>query len=166
MRVKPPALLKEGEIIEVCEEIRREGKSIVFTNGCFDILHPGHISTLEFAKKHGDVLIVGVNSDLSVKKIKGKGKPVMREDERVKMLLACRFVDYVVIFNEETPLRIIEMIKPHVIVKGGDWKGKKIAGEDVVKKYGGKIIFAPYLQGISTTEIIKRIKKLSLSLTL
>ena len=137
--------------------LRRMGKKIAFTNGCFDILHVGHVQYLESAKKENRVLIVGLNSDLSVKKIKGPHRPVNPQAARAAVLAALACVDYVTIFTEETPLKLISAIKPDILIKGADWKAKVIAGADVVKAYGGRIELIKYVQGFSSTNIIKSI---------
>jgi len=153
-----------GRVVELSElkreisKIRKEKKKIVFTNGCFDILHLGHIHLLKKAKKLGDVLIIGLNSDSSVKKIKGEERPIKDENTRAQILASLEMVDFVVIFKEKTPLRLIKSIRPDVLVKGGDWKESEIVGADFVKSYKGKVKRIKYLKGHSTTQIIKRIK--------
>ncbi len=139
--------------------LRRQGKTIAFTNGCFDILHYGHVSYLESAKKHNRVLIVGLNSDSSVKKIKGSKRPIIKQKERAVLLAALACVDFVVIFKEETPLNLIRAVKPDVLIKGADWKNKTAVGSDIVKSYGGKMEFIKYLSNFSTTNIIETIAK-------
>ncbi len=137
--------------------LRKRHRKIVFTNGCFDILHSGHIKYLESAKKKGDVLIVGINSDISVKKIKGESRPIFGQRDRAYILSALKVVDYVVIFNDTTPLKLIKMIKPGLLVKGGDWSINEIIGGKFVSSYGGKVVSVPYLRGYSTTGILERI---------
>ncbi len=141
------------------KKLRSEGKSIVFTNGCFDIIHAGHVSYLSRASAMGDVLVVGLNSDRSVKALKGKDRPVIKEKYRARVLAGLRAVDFVVIFNEKTPLRLIKKVDPDILVKGGDWKISDIVGGDHVRKKGGKVISLPYIKGLSTNTIIKKIKK-------
>ncbi len=136
---------------------KREGKKIVFTNGCFDILHAGHVDYLEKAKKLGDILVVGLNSDLSISRIKGNKRPILEEDLRKKVLEGLKAVDLVIIFNEDTPERVIKEIKPDILVKGGDWDIESIVGADFVKSYGGKVKTIDFTYDISTTKIIKRI---------
>jgi len=148
------------ELKEIIGELRERGKRIVFTNGCFDLLHIGHIRYLRKAKTKGDVLIIGLNSDNSVRKIKGKGRPIVPQKERAEILSALEFVDFVVIFEEKTPLKLIRRIKPDVLVKGGDWKGKEIVGEEFVNSYGGRVFILPFTRGRSTTLLIKKIKRL------
>ncbi|MBI4833912.1 MAG: D-glycero-beta-D-manno-heptose-7-phosphate kinase [Planctomycetes bacterium] len=132
-------------------------KHIVFTNGCFDILHPGHIKSLNFARAQGDILVVGLNSDKSVRLIKGKGRPIFNQELRSHSIASLESVDYIVIFDEPTPYKLISNIKPNILVKGIDWKGKKVVGEDIIKSTGGKIVFAPLEKGISTTKIIQKL---------
>ena len=148
----PAALLAER-----LASLRREGKRIVFTNGCFDLLHPGHIYTLTQAKALGDVLVVAINSDASVKRLKGERRPILNQEERVVMLSALSAVDYVTIFAEDTPLEVIRLLLPDVLVKGGDWGADAVVGREVVEANGGKVILIPYQSGFSTTDIIERI---------
>lgn len=133
-------------------------KTIVFTNGCFDILHAGHIASLTEASQHGDVLIIGLNSDASTKELKGPDRPINNEDARALVLASLTMVDAVVIFSEPTPLELILTIKPDVLVKGGDYKVEDIAGAKEVINRGGKVIINPVVEGISTTSIIKKIQ--------
>ncbi len=148
------------EINNIVNELKKRGKRIVFTNGCFDILHAGHIKLLKKAKKLGDVLIVGINKDKSIKKIKGKDRPIMDEKQRIEIISAIEFVDYVVPFGDTTPEKLIKMIKPDIIVKGGDYKKDEVVGKDIVEKYGGKVYIFPLVKNISTTKIINKIKKM------
>ena len=136
--------------------LRNKGKKIVFTNGCFDILHAGHVDYLSKARRLGDVLVVGLNSDSSVKKIKGKGRPINKESDRAKVLSSLYFVDYVTSFNETTPENLIKKVRPDILVKGSDWKIEDIAGSSFVRSYGGKIRSIPFVKGYSTTSIIER----------
>ena len=138
---------------------RMKDMKIVFTNGCFDILHHGHIDYLSKAADLGDVLIIGVNSDSSVKKLeKGTNRPIQNENDRALILSSLQFVEAITIFNEDTPLELIKAIQPDVLVKGGDWKPEQIAGADVVKAKGGEVVIIPFVDGYSTTDIEKRIK--------
>ena len=139
---------------ESCREIRLKNKKIVFTNGCFDIIHPGHIHILSKSKSLGDILVVGLNSDLSVKKLKGDKRPLVSEDDRSRVLLSLRFVDYVIIFNELTPLKVIKKIKPDFLVKGGDYNENDIVGSDFVKAYGGQVEIIKFLDGYSSSNYI------------
>ncbi len=152
-------LVSRKKIIEIVRRAKKEGKKIVFTNGCFDILHAGHVRYLQKAKNLGDILIVGLNSDSSVRKIKGKNRPINNQNDRAAVLSGLECVDYVTIFNEERPENLIKLILPHFLVKGSDWKGKEVAGADTVIKNGGRVVFIPLLKGRSTTEIIKKIKQ-------
>lgn len=133
------------------------GKKIVFTNGCFDILHNGHIHYLSMAADLGNILIVGLNTDVSVKKLKGKSRPVQTEQTRASVLSSLFFVNGVILFNEDTPLNLIKLIKPDVLVKGGDYVENEIAGADFVKSYRGEIKIIDFLDGYSTTDIISKI---------
>lgn len=150
-------IITQRQLKKVIDGLRRKGKKIAFTNGCFDILHYGHIKYLEKAKRLADILIVAVNSDSSVKKIKGNGRPVNNQFARVGVLSALSLIDYLVIFNEDTPLKLIKLIKPDVLIKGGDWKVESIAGAEIVKSYDGKVVTIPYLNGYSTTRLIEKI---------
>jgi rfaE bifunctional protein nucleotidyltransferase chain/domain len=138
----------------------RRDKKVVFTNGCFDVLHSGHVRYLKKARSLGDLLIVGLNSDASVKKIKGKGRPVLPEAERAEILSALEAVDFVVLFKDATPEKLIRKIIPDVLAKGADWKENDIVGADAVKAAGGKIARVRLVKGKSTTNIIEKIKKL------
>ncbi len=141
------------------EEARKKNAKVVFTNGCFDILHPGHLHILAAAKDLGDLLIVGLNSDSSVKLLKGPDRPVMDESSRAMLLAGLQVVDLVVIFSEETPLKLIETINPDILVKGGDYKIDQIVGSAHVKASGGQVITIPLLEGFSTTGIISKSKQ-------
>ena len=138
--------------------LRRAGKQIVFTNGCFDILHAGHVQYLEQARNLGDFLVVGLNSDRSVRKLKGKGRPVNSQKDRALVLAGLTAVDCVSIFEEETPLHLIKKVRPHILVKGADWSASSIAGAREVKSWGGKVKLIPLLKGRSTSGILKKIK--------
>ena len=139
--------------------LRREGKKIVFTNGCFDILHVGHTRYLTEAKKQGDVLVLGLNSDESVRSLKGEKRPLIPENERADVVASLESVDYVTIFHEKTPLELIEYLKPHVLVKGGDWKEKDVVGRESVASWGGMVVIIPEIKGSSTTNIIEKVKE-------
>lgn len=140
------------------ERLRVQGKTLVFTNGCFDILHAGHLDYLTFARDQGDALVIGLNSDASVKRIKGKGRPVIPEKERAKMLAALEMVDYVVIFDEDEPAELIAKFLPDVLVKGEDWK-HYVSGREIVEKNGGRVVLAPLTKGWSTSNIIEKIRR-------
>jgi rfaE bifunctional protein nucleotidyltransferase chain/domain len=144
-------------IAEERERMRREGKLVVFTNGCFDLLHPGHINYLAAARALGDALIVGINSDSSVQRIKGKGRPILDEHERAEVLSGLESVDYVTVFGEDNPRELIRLLQPDVLVKGGDWPISEIIGREEVEAAGGRVFSLPYVEGSSTTEIIQRI---------
>jgi D-beta-D-heptose 7-phosphate kinase/D-beta-D-heptose 1-phosphate adenosyltransferase len=140
------------------EGIREQGKKIVFTNGCFDILHPGHLRYLWKARQMGDYLVVAVNSDRSVKEIKGPSRPILNQDTRSEIVAALGFVDGVIVFDEENPLRVIEILLPDVLVKGGDWSEDRIIGADVVRRAGGAVRVIPFVEGFSTTGVVEKIK--------
>jgi len=140
------------------ETLKAQGKRIVFTNGCFDLLHPGHARYLYAARQLGDYLVVAVNTDRSVKIIKGASRPVQSQDERMELLAALSFVDAVVLFDEDNPLNLIEHLVPDVLVKGGDWTEDRIVGADVVRKAGGTVKSLPFVTGYSTTALIEKIK--------
>ena len=144
-----PALLKR------LPALRRQGKTIAFTNGCFDLMHIGHVKYLEEAGRGNRVLIVGLNSDVSINHIKGSGRPIVGQKSRAAVLAALESVDFVVIFNEDTPYKLISAVKPDILVKGADWKGKSVVGEDLVKK----VEFIKFVEGFSTTNIIEKIIK-------
>ncbi len=136
---------------------RARGETVVFTNGCFDILHPGHVRYLEAARELGDLLVVGLNSDASVRRIKGPPRPVCTQEERAVVLAGLRSVDYVVIFDEDTPLALIDAVRPDILVKGGDWRVEEIVGREVVERSGGRVVTIPVVEGKSTTGILERI---------
>jgi len=142
-----------------CLKARR--KRIVFTNGCFDLLHYGHIKYLEDAKKKGDILVVGINSDASVKRIKGKMRPLVNEKDRLRQVAALESVDYVLLFKEDTPLKLIKVLTPDVLVKGADWDKNNIVGRDFVLSHGGCVCTIKFVKGYSTSNLIKKIAKQS-----
>ena len=146
------------EIVEITAQARRNGQIVVFTNGCFDILHRGHVHVLRKAKAAGDLLIVGLNSDRSVKAIKGAARPVFPESDRIELIAAMEMVDYVLVFDEPDPYKLIATIRPAVLAKGGDWSKTEIIGADLVEQWGGRVAVVPYLKGFSTSEIIERIR--------
>jgi len=150
-------LLTREDACLLSSNARKEGEIVVFTNGCFDILHWGHAAYLWHAKEKGDLLIVGLNSDASVKRVKGNKRPVSKQEERALLIASLFFVDGVVIFDEDTPQSLIEEINPHVLVKGGDWKVEEIVGNDLVTSRGGKVLTIPLVKGLSTSMIIKKI---------
>lgn len=148
------------ELKEIVEKLKIEGKIIVFTNGCFEILHPGHIEILERAKDLGDILIVGINSDKSVKNIKGERKIILNEESRLRIISSLGMVDYVILFDEDTPENLIAELKPDIHVKGGDYKIDNLPEAKIVENYGGKVYIFPLLKEFSTTKIIERILEL------
>jgi D-beta-D-heptose 7-phosphate kinase/D-beta-D-heptose 1-phosphate adenosyltransferase len=137
---------------------RAQGKTIVFTNGCFDLIHAGHIDYLEFARRQGDVLVIGLNSDRSVRTLKGPSRPLCTEEQRARVLSALEAVDYVVIFDEDTPYRIVHDVHPDVLIKGEDWRKKGVVGREFVESYGGRVVLAPLVKGLSTTALVSRIQ--------
>lgn len=147
-----------SEVAEIAAQARQKGQSVVFTNGCFDLLHRGHVHILREARASGDLLIVGINSDTSVRSIKGPLRPILPQTDRIELIAAMEMVDYVVLFDEPDPYRVIAAIKPNVLAKGGDWSAEKIVGADIVEQNGGRVAVIPYLPGFSTTEIIERIR--------
>jgi D-beta-D-heptose 7-phosphate kinase/D-beta-D-heptose 1-phosphate adenosyltransferase len=152
-------ILSKEQLKDEMERLRKEGKKIAFTNGCFDILHVGHTRYLRDARKRGDVLILALNSDASVRAIKGEKRPLVPENERADVVASLESVDYVTIFNELTPLELIEYLRPDVIVKGGDWVEEKVVGRESVRKWGGQVVIIPETKGASTTNIVEKIKK-------
>jgi D-glycero-beta-D-manno-heptose 1-phosphate adenylyltransferase len=153
-------ILAVEELVRKREALRRDGLAVVFTNGCFDLLHPGHVRYLAGARSLGDVLVVALNSDRSVRILKGEGRPILNEQERAEVVAALQAVDYVTIFDQETPLALIARLLPDILVKGGDWSVDEIVGREEVEAAGGKVLSLPYIEGKSTTEIIERIKGL------
>ncbi len=135
------------------------GETIVFTNGCFDIIHPGHLQYLAKAADYGNRLIIGINTDESVRKLKGPGRPVIGEEDRARLLASIFFVSAVTLFNEETPYELIKSIQPDVLVKGSDYKAEEIVGYDIVTARGGKVLTIDFLEGYSTTSIIEKLNK-------
>jgi rfaE bifunctional protein nucleotidyltransferase chain/domain len=145
------------QLVKIRRQLKKGRKKVAFTNGCFDILHRGHIRCLREARSWGDVLIVGLNSDSSVRKIKGKRRPILAQDDRAEILASLEMVDYVLIFEEDTPHKVISALIPDVLVKGGDYGKDEIVGKDVVESSGGKVVRVKQVQGKSTRNIIKRI---------
>lgn len=142
------------QLLSVC---RQSSQKIIFTNGCFDLLHIGHVRYLQAAKRLGDVLVVGVNSDESVKRLKGSTRPIQNESDRMEILAALSCIDLVCGFEEDTPKKLIELVRPNVLVKGGDWAADQIVGSDFVVSYGGEVLSLPFIPGRSTTKIIEKI---------
>lgn len=156
-------VLNRAQLTAVCQMLHDDGKRIVFTNGCFDILHRGHVSYLTQARELGDILVVGVNTDASVRRLKGEQRPVVAEDDRAEIVAALRVVDSVVLFDEDTPYELIQAVQPDVLVKGGDYDpeategSRYIVGSDVVRQRGGQVAVINLVPGRSTTELIRRI---------
>jgi len=153
-----PAVLTLEELILQFGPGKRNGRRVVFTNGCFDLLHPGHIKILEAARSLGDVLVVGINSDDSVRTLKGAGRPVIPEQERAEILAGFECVDGVVVFDELTPQKTVAALLPDILVKGGDWPGNQIVGREEVEAAGGKVVLIDVVEGHSTTEILRKIR--------
>ena len=147
------------ELREIVGALRAQGKKIVFTNGVFDILHPGHVRYLQEARRLGDVLIVGINTDASVRRLKGPGRPVNRLADRAEVLASLEMVDFVVPFGEDTPAALIRLVRPDVLVKGGDYAGGRIVGKEFVESYGGKVVTVSYVEGYSTTRFLERVRR-------
>ena len=151
----------DQNLAQTIEKLKSEGKKIVFSNGVFDILHPGHVQYLEEAKKFGDVLILGLNSDNSVRNLKGPQRPINRWEDRALVLSGLESVDYIVKMEDDTPIKLIEQIKPDVHIKGGDYKNKTLPEENTVIKNGGKVIIVSFLENFSTTNMIKKLESKS-----
>jgi len=150
-------VVSQDELILHIAQARRNGRRVVFTNGCFDLLHPGHIRCLEQARALGDLLVVAINTDASVRRVKGAGRPVVPEGERAEVLAALAAVDYVTLFDEDTPQRIIVRVLPDVLVKGGDWGPDKIVGRAEVEAAGGRVVSIPLEPGYSTSALLEKI---------
>jgi rfaE bifunctional protein nucleotidyltransferase chain/domain len=162
MKIRLPEekiVISQDSLKELVKDLKSKGKIIVFTNGCFDIIHPGHIKILFEAKKQGDVLIVGINDDDSVRRLKGQDRPILPLPARQIVLASIEAVDYVVPFSEDTPENLITQIEPDVLVKGEDWSEDKIVGADFVKSKGGRVVRVKLFEGFSTSNIIKKIKE-------
>ena len=153
-KIKSPAVLKR-----ILSSLKQKNKRIAFTNGCFDLLHRGHIEYLKKARSLGDILVIGLNSDASVRRLKGKNRPVTSQNDRAEILANLEFVDFVTIFNEDTPFNLIKKLRPDILVKGADWKRNEIVGKNIVESYGGKVAVVKYLKGYSTTGILHVISK-------
>ncbi len=147
----------QDELIPILDRLKKQGKKVVFTHGCFDILHLGHVRYLQDAQGYGDILLVAVNSDSSVKSIKGAKRPIVSQSERAEVVAALEMVDYVTMFDEDTPYNIIKKLQPDVLIKGVDWTIDKIVGRDIVEARGGRVIAIPFIEGASTTGIVERI---------
>lgn len=159
MKCTAGRIISRQELEKISSEAHNRDKTVVFTNGCFDLLHLGHVRYLKEASSFGDLLVVGVNSDDSVLQIKGGKRPVVPDTERAEIVAALAWVDYVTIFEEPDPLQLIELIRPDVLLKGSDWEENEIIGADFVRSYGGKVIRIPLIPKHSTTELIETIVK-------
>jgi rfaE bifunctional protein nucleotidyltransferase chain/domain len=157
MRDSRRKIVSRAQLAAVSRRMAREGKRLVFTNGCFDLMHPGHVRLLTRARALGDALAVALNSDASVRRLKGPRRPILKQKERAEILSALECVDYVVTFPESTPERIVRMVRPKVLVKGGDWAPSRIIGSATVKKNGGEVRVIPLRRGFSTSAILERI---------
>ena len=157
MTLAMPRAHSISEVLESLKGYRSGGKTVVMTNGVFDLPHPGHVRSLRAAKALGDVLVVAVNSDESVRRVKGSDRPVIPASERAKILASMDMVDFVIIFDEDTPLEVVKAIQPDIIAKGADYRGREVVGSDVVESRGGRVEYLPMEEGISSTTIIDRI---------
>ena len=156
--VSAASKIKSGPALEaVIRRARARGERVVFTNGCFDLLHAGHVRLLEQAKRCGDLLVVGLNSDRSVRALKGPARPVVAQRDRARVVAALESVDYVTLFGEATPERLIARLKPQVLVKGGDWSRERIVGRELVEREGGRVVRIPLLAGRSSSKVVERI---------
>lgn len=151
-------LIERKNAVKFCNELRRQGKKIIFTNGCFDILHVGHVRCLTAAKKFGDILIVGLNTDESVKKLKGESRPINNQQDRAEILLGLKAVDHVIFFGEKTAENLISEVRPHIYVKGGDYTLETLPESKIVQSYGGEVKFINLVEGRSTTNILKKLE--------
>ena len=150
---------RAGALARLVRSAHRRGRRVVFTNGCFDLLHAGHVRLLERAKRYGDLLIVGLNSDRSVRALKGPGRPLVAERDRARLLAALETVDYVTVFGELTPERLLRRLQPDVLIKGSDWASHRIVGRALIQRRGGRVIRFPLVKGYSTTQLIQRIRR-------
>ena len=150
-------VLERSLLAQICQQLRQQGKRIVFTNGCFDLLHLGHVDYLFRARALGDVLIVGINTDDSVRRLKGPQRPLRSQQERAALVAALKPVDFVTLFAEDTPAQLIAELRPHVLVKGGDYTPEQIIGAEMVRSWGGEVVVLPYVQGYSTTGLLEQI---------
>lgn len=149
-----------ADLSQLRAEWRTSGRTVVFTNGCFDLLHLGHLSYLSQARAMGDILVIGVNSDVSVSKLKGPSRPILSQDERLIQLAMLSVVDHVILFKEDTPKQVIEALQPDILVKGGDYQVEEVVGKEIVEQSGGKVVILPFLDGYSTSQLVKKIKSL------
>jgi D-beta-D-heptose 7-phosphate kinase/D-beta-D-heptose 1-phosphate adenosyltransferase len=151
-------VLSRDQAVALVASLRAQGKTVVFTNGVFDLLHPGHVRYLQHARSLGDALMLGLNADASVRRNKGPSRPITPERERAELLVALTAVDAVVIFDEDTPAEIVEALQPDILVKGADWPADQIVGRDTVEARGGRVLLVPVEQGYSTTSIVERVR--------
>ncbi|MBY0552553.1 MAG: D-glycero-beta-D-manno-heptose 1-phosphate adenylyltransferase [Candidatus Obscuribacterales bacterium] len=156
--MKAEKVIERGQLEQLGEKLRQAGKTVVTTNGCFDILHVGHVRILQQARALGDVLIIGINSDASVRKLKGESRPINNEDDRAELLLALSAVDYVTVFDEDTPVEFLKLVKPNVHVKGADYRPENLAETPVVESFGGRVEILALVPGRSTTNVVSRIQ--------
>lgn len=154
-------ILDREQLQATLKSEKENGRKVVFTNGCFDLIHPGHVAYLEDAAARGDLLVVGINSDESVRRLKGSERPINPQQDRALLLAGLGSVDYVTFFAEDTPLELVSALRPDVLVKGGDWPVEKIVGHEVVLGGGGKVLSLPFREGYSTTRIIEKIRALT-----
>ena len=159
MRPARDKIVSAAALARMIRRAQRRGRTAVFTNGCFDLVHAGHVKLLERARRFGDLLIVGLNSDRSVRALKGPGRQIMGQRDRALLLAALQCVDYVTVFDDPTPQRLIERLQPRVLIKGADWTPSQIVGRDAVERHGGRVVRLPLIKGYSTTKLIKRIRK-------
>ena len=150
-------IIERGRLIPIINDLKQKGKQVVFTNGCFDLLHVGHLRYLRQARQEGDLLVLGLNTDRSVRELKGMSRPFVPEEERAELLAALSIIDYIVIFDEQTPLDLIKNIKPDVLVKGGDWEREDIVGGKEVEADGGRVVVIPEIPGRSTSNLVAEI---------
>jgi len=155
--MKNSKIIDRESLIPILTGLRKEGEKVVFTNGCFDLLHVGHIRYLQQAREEGDILVLGLNSDRSVRELKGETRPFFPQEERAEVLAALSMVDYIVIFDERTPLNLIKEIRPDILVKGGDWRREDIVGGDEVEASGGRVVVVPEIPGRSTSNLVAEI---------
>jgi rfaE bifunctional protein nucleotidyltransferase chain/domain len=159
--MKDNKIIDRKSLIPILAGLRKEGKKVVFTNGCFDLLHVGHLRYLEQAREEGDLLVLGLNSDRSVRELKGETRPLLPQEERAEMMAALSMVDYIIIFDERTPLNLIKELRPDILVKGGDWKREDIVGGKEVESAGGRVVVVPEIPGRSTSNLIAEIVRRS-----
>ena len=160
-RTGDPKIVSQAELLKIRKKLRSQGKSVVFTNGCFDLLHAGHIKLFRKAKAQGDVLVVALNDDASIRRLKGRSRPIFPLAERLEVLAAVSDIDFVTWFGEDAPQQIIAALLPDVLVKGGDWTPDKVVGRPEVEAAGGKVVIVPYKKGKSTSGIIDKVRKLN-----